>query len=96
MSRRAGRPLDAGLKNGVPLSKAYGTASPSRLISKRRGRDRVSHAATIAFEVVPRRRVVDRTLAWLDRSRRLTKDFQATIGSATAWLYLTALAIEWE
>jgi hypothetical protein len=41
-------------------------------------------------------RTVGCTLAWLDRSRRLAKDIQATIGSATAWLYLTALAIEWE
>jgi putative transposase len=37
------------------------------------------------FEVLPRRWVVERTLAWLGRCRRLAKDFEATIESATAW-----------
>jgi transposase len=37
------------------------------------------------FEVLPRRWVVERTFAWLGRCRRLAKDFEATIESATAW-----------
>ena len=37
------------------------------------------------FKVLPRRWVVERTLAWLNRCRRLAKDFEATIESATAW-----------
>jgi transposase len=36
---------------------------------------------------LPRRWVVERTVAWLGRNRRLAKDFEATIGSAEAWLY---------
>ena len=36
------------------------------------------------FEVLPRRWVVERTLAWLNRCRRLAKDFEATVSSATA------------
>ena len=32
--------------------------------------------------------VVERTLAWLNRNRRLAKDVEATIESATAWLYI--------
>ncbi len=36
------------------------------------------------FEVLPRRWVVERTFAWLGRCRRLAKDFEATIDSATA------------
>jgi len=43
-----------------------------------------SDAAT-GFEVLPRRWVVERTLAWLGRCRRLAKDFEASIESATAW-----------
>jgi len=38
--------------------------------------------------VLPRRWVVERTLAWLNRNRRLAKDFEQTIASATAWLFM--------
>jgi transposase len=43
------------------------------------------------FVVHPRRRVVERTFAWLKRNRRLAKDFQHTILSATAFLYAAAV-----
>jgi transposase len=61
--------------------------------------ERVASATTIAiqivrrvpgqvgFEVHPRRWVVERCFAWLNRNRRLAKDFEATIASATAFLY---------
>jgi hypothetical protein len=32
--------------------------------------------------------VVERTLGWINRARRLSKDFEATIESAVAWLQL--------
>jgi transposase len=38
------------------------------------------------FEILPRRWVVERTFAWLGRCRRLAKDFETTIASATAWI----------
>lgn len=38
------------------------------------------------FVVVARRWVVERTLAWLSRSRRLAKDWEASVASAEAWL----------
>jgi len=31
---------------------------------------------------------VERTLGWINRARRLSKDFEATINSALAWLQL--------
>jgi transposase len=40
-----------------------------------------------AFHLLPRRWVVERTLAWLNRNRRVAKDFEASIASATAWIY---------
>ena len=38
------------------------------------------------FEVLPRRWVVERTLAWLGRCRRLSKDWEKSIASAEAWI----------
>jgi transposase len=42
--------------------------------------------AAKGFELLPRRWVVERTIAWLNRNRRLAKDFEATLESALAWL----------
>jgi len=60
---------------------------------------RVAAASTIRFEIVrkpeghvgfavhARRWVVERFFAWINRNRRLAKDFEATIASAEAFLY---------
>jgi len=40
------------------------------------------------FEVLPRRWVVERTFAWLGRCRRLAKDFERSIESAQAWIFI--------
>ena len=45
------------------------------------------------FEVLPRRWVVERTFAWLGRNRRLAKDFEQTIASATAWLFIASIQL---
>lgn len=45
------------------------------------------------FQLLPRRWVVERTFAWLGRSRRLAKDFETTIASATAWVLLANLRL---
>ena len=49
--------------------------------------------AAKGFEVLPRRWVVERTLAWLNRNRRLAKDFEQTIASATAWLFIASIQL---
>jgi transposase len=43
------------------------------------------------FVLLPRRWVVERTFAWLNRNRRLAKDCERTIQSATAWLFLASV-----
>ena len=48
----------------------------------------VKRPATLGFQVMPRRWVVERTLAWLNRRRRPAKDFEATIAAAQARLFI--------
>ena len=50
-------------------------------------------ADTVGFEVLPRRWVVERTLAWLNRNRRLAKDFEASIASAQTWVYVASVQL---
>ena len=45
------------------------------------------------FEVLPRRWVVERTFAWLGRCRRLAKDWEKTIASATAFLLIAHIRL---
>ena len=42
------------------------------------------------FVVLPRRWVVERFFAWINRNRRLAKDVEATLKSAAAFLYAAA------
>ena len=43
------------------------------------------------FQILPRRWVVERTLAWLNRNRRLAKDFEASIASAESWIMMASV-----
>jgi len=45
------------------------------------------------FKVLPRRWVVERTFAWLGRSRRLAKDWEKSIRSSTAWTLIAHIRI---
>ncbi len=47
----------------------------------------------IGFAVLPRRWVVERFFAWINRNRRLAKDFEATIASARAFLYAASVML---
>ena len=67
--------------------------------------DRVANATSINVQIVrriadqlgfvvhPRRWVVERTFTRLGRNRRLAKDFEATMASATAFLYAAAMLL---
>jgi len=49
--------------------------------------------AAKGFELLPRRWVVERTIAWLNRNRRLAKDFEASIESAQAWVMIASVKL---
>lgn len=56
--------------------------------------DIVKRSDTVeAFEVLPRRWVVERTFAWLGRCRRLAKDWERTIESSTAWTFIASIRL---
>jgi putative transposase len=43
------------------------------------------------FVVLPKRWIVERTLAWLGRYRRLSKDYEAQTASSEAMIYLAMI-----
>ncbi|HEX9782264.1 MAG TPA: IS5 family transposase [Opitutaceae bacterium] len=45
------------------------------------------------FVVLPKRWIVERTFAWLGRSRRLSKDYEHTISSSEAYIYLAMIRL---
>lgn len=45
------------------------------------------------FEILPRRWVVERTFAWINRCRRLAKDWEKSIASAEAWITIAHIRI---
>ena len=50
-------------------------------------------AGQVGFVVLKRRWVVERFFAWINRNRRLAKDFEATIASARAFLYAASVML---
>ncbi len=43
------------------------------------------------FEVLPRRWVVERTLGWLGRCRRLSKDYEALPETSETWVHIAMI-----
>jgi putative transposase len=48
-------------------------------------------AGTKGFQVLPRRWVVERTFAWLGRSRRLSKDYEGRPATHEAWVQVAMI-----
>ena len=48
-------------------------------------------ADQVGFAVIPKRWVVERTLAWLGRNRRLSKDYESLPECSEAWIYLASI-----
>lgn len=53
----------------------------------------IVYRTTQAFEVLPRRWVVERTFAWLSRYRRLVRDYEKRPASSTAMVYIASIRI---
>lgn len=77
--------VDGGYQGDEAQRAAYEASRISITVVKR------TDTTVKGFIVLPKRWVVERTLGWINRARRLSKDFEATIESSLAWL-LTALA----
>lgn len=52
-------------------------------------RDQAAHT----FEVLPHRWIVERTWGWLNRARRLSKNYERLPASSEAWVYLGMLPL---
>ena len=48
------------------------------------------------FKLLPRRWVVERTFAWFNRQRRLSKDYELLPETSEAWLYLSSSRLLWK
>lgn len=70
---------------GEQLTKALGGAFRIQVVERPPG--------IKGFALLPRRWVVERTFAWHGRCRRLAKDFEASLPSATAWLLLAHIRL---
>jgi putative transposase len=45
------------------------------------------------FVVLPKRWIVERTFAWLNTSRRLSKDYELLTTSSESWIYLSMIRL---
>ena len=48
-------------------------------------------AGQAGFAVQPKRWIVERTLGWLNWSRRLSKDYEQTTASSQAWIDVSSI-----
>jgi transposase len=74
--------LDGGYQGDEAQRAAFETSHIAITVVKRTDKQ------VTGFIVLPKRWVVERTLGWINRARRLSKDFEATIESSLAWLQM--------
>ena len=79
--------VELGYADGGYAGSRVANASPIRIQVVRRADGQVG------FAVIARRWVVERFFAWINRNRRLAKDFEASIGSAEAFLYAASVML---
>jgi len=74
--------VDGGYKGDEAQRAAFEVSRISITVVER------SDKRVAGFIVLPKRWVVERTLGWINRARRLAKDFEATVESSLAWLQI--------
>jgi transposase len=91
--QRLGR-KDTGMERGV--GGASEKASPREEVLMRWAREWAKEGVTLdwqkfmpqqGFVVLPRRWVVERTIAWIDQNRRMSKDYERSCASGEAFVY---------
>lgn len=60
------------------------------------GEDAYADRYPKGFKLLPRRWVVERTFAWYDRQRRLSKDYELLPKTSESWLYLASSRLLWK
>src|SRR5215204_2465468 len=60
---------------------------------KRSGRRLAETVAPKGFQVLPRRWVVERTIAWIDQNRRMSKDYERLCASGEALVYAAMIRL---
>lgn len=78
-------------REGLRRCRIPGTTCGQCHIHRRRNHS--APTGQVGFAVQPRRWVVEPFFAWINRNRRLWKDAEATIASATAFLYAASAMI---
>ncbi len=53
----------------------------------------VKRSDAVGFEVLPKRWIVERTLAWISRNRRLARDFERYAATVVAFVRLAMIRI---
>ena len=51
------------------------------------------HRTLPGFQILPKRWIVERTFGWLNRARRLSKDYERTLESSEAFIYIAMIAL---
>jgi putative transposase len=75
--------VDSGYAGDETLRAAYEASRIRLTVVKRTDRE------VKGFIVLPKRWIVERTFGWVNRARRLAKDFEALITSSQAWFMLS-------
>ena len=73
--------VELGYADGGYAGPRVANASPIRIQVVRKADNQAG------FQVIARRWVVERFFAWINRNRRLAKDFEASVASTEAFLY---------